>query len=262
LGYFFFPLTNFFVLAFLFLIGLLIVLVQLKAISYAYERAGLARRYVFGVLILSLLGSGINIPLIRIGAGEPVLTGKVIQHFGMEYVVPVVAWTKGTLLAVNVGGALVPIGVSIYLLWRWPDLLPKAIAATAAMSLLIYQLATPVKGMGIAVPTLIPPIMAAVVAVLLDRDRAALLAYVSGSLGVLIGADIFNLGVISRLGAPVASIGGAGTFDGIFLTGIIAVLLSCWMGPGCAVPEPEARKVKEGEKWEDEGPPYDRPFKP
>jgi uncharacterized membrane protein len=50
------------------------------------------------------------------------------------------------------------------------------------------------------------------------------LAYVSGSLGVLIGADLFNLEKIRGLGAPVASIGGAGTFDGVFLTGIIAVL--------------------------------------
>jgi uncharacterized membrane protein len=35
-----------------------------------------------------------------------------------------------------------------------------------------------------------------------------------------------NLDKIQGLGAPIASIGGAGTFDGIFLTGIIAVLLA------------------------------------
>jgi uncharacterized membrane protein len=50
-------------------------------------------------------------------------------------------------------------------------------------------------------------------------------AYVSGVLGTLIGADLSNLGVIPKLGAPIASIGGAGTFDGVFLSGIIAVLL-------------------------------------
>jgi len=42
----------------------------------------------------------------------------------------------------------------------------------------------------------------------------------------LIGADLLNLGQIQGLGAPVASIGGAGTFDGIFITGILAVLLA------------------------------------
>jgi uncharacterized membrane protein len=45
-------------------------------------------------------------------------------------------------------------------------------------------------------------------------------------LGTLIGADILNLPKVQGLAVPVASIGGAGTFDGIFLTGIIAVLLA------------------------------------
>ena len=51
------------------------------------------------------------------------------------------------------------------------------------------------------------------------------LAYICGVLGVLIGADLLNLNKIKKLGAPTASIGGAGTFDGIFLTGVLAVLL-------------------------------------
>jgi uncharacterized membrane protein len=45
-------------------------------------------------------------------------------------------------------------------------------------------------------------------------------------LGTLIGADLMNLGSIQGLHAPVLSIGGAGTFDGVFLTGILAVLLA------------------------------------
>ncbi|TDA34704.1 MAG: hypothetical protein DSO02_02190, partial [Hadesarchaea archaeon] len=51
------------------------------------------------------------------------------------------------------------------------------------------------------------------------------LAYLSGTLGTLVGADLMNLNKVERLGAPVVSIGGAGTFDGIFLTGIFSVLL-------------------------------------
>ncbi|MDA4131217.1 MAG: DUF1614 domain-containing protein [Thaumarchaeota archaeon] len=54
---------------------------------------------------------------------------------------------------------------------------------------------------------------------------AAIVAYISGSMGALIGADLTNLRGITKLGAPVVSIGGAGTFDGVFLTGIIAVLI-------------------------------------
>ncbi|MGO9443606.1 MAG: DUF1614 domain-containing protein, partial [Thiobacillaceae bacterium] len=66
----------------------------------------------------------------------------------------------------------------------------------------------------------------AIVAVTLSRRRAAPLAYISGSLGTLIGADLLNLGKIQGLGAPIASIGGAGTFHGIFLTGQLAVVFA------------------------------------
>jgi len=87
-------------------------------------------------------------------------------------------------------------------------------------------LAEPIGGLGIALPVFVPALTTGIVALLLSRDRAAPLAYVTGSLGILIGADLLNLGSIQGLGAPVASIGGAGTFDGIFLTGILPVILA------------------------------------
>jgi uncharacterized membrane protein len=77
----------------------------------------------------------------------------------------------------------------------------------------------------------IPPLATAIVAIALSRRYAAPLAYVSGSLGTLIGADLMNLGELRTLGAPVASIGGAGTFDGIFVTGLTAVLLASLVTP-------------------------------
>ena len=73
---------------------------------------------------------------------------------------------------------------------------------------------------------LIPPVVAALVGWVLGAAHPDGVAYISGVLGTLIGADIMNLGKLRDLGAPVASIGGAGTFDGIFLTGIVAVLLA------------------------------------
>ena len=71
-----------------------------------------------------------------------------------------------------------------------------------------------------------PVVVTAIVAMLLSREDSVPLAYIAGSLGTLIGADLTNLDKVRGLGAPVASIGGAGTFDGIFLTGILAVLLA------------------------------------
>ncbi len=89
-----------------------------------------------------------------------------------------------------------------------------------------HVVAKPVKGVGIVTPAFVSPIVAAVVALILSPSSAVIIAYVSGVMGTLIGADLLNLHRISELGAPIASIGGAGTFDGIFLSGIIAVILA------------------------------------
>ena len=94
----------------------------------------------------------------------------------------------------------------------------------AIVAAVVFFVARPVGGVGVQVPIFLPPLMAAAVALLLSRDHAAPLAYISGTLGTLIGADVLNLGNLA--GVRVASIGGAGTFDGVFLTGIIAVLLA------------------------------------
>ena len=102
----------------------------------------------------------------------------------------------------------------------------EALVGVAAVSAVVHALATPVPQMGIAVPIFIPPIVSALVAVFLSREYAAPLAYVSGCMGTLVGADLLNLGKLSQVGASIQSIGGAGTFDGVFLTGILAVLLA------------------------------------
>jgi uncharacterized membrane protein len=172
----------------------------------------------------SLIGSYVNIPVVEL-SGEPVVSNQVITFFGMQYAVPAVEHSSGTVIAINVGGAVIPTLMSIYLLIT-RDLWVKGAIAIAVVALVLHWLAYPVPGIGIAVPVFFPAVTTAVVALLLSREFAAPLAYICGSLGTLIGADLTNLDKVRGLGAPVASIGGAGTFDGIFLTGILAVLLA------------------------------------
>ena len=149
----------------------------------------------------------------------------------MQYEVPVVSHWQGTVIAVNVGGAVIPTLLSLYLLFK-RDLWVKGTIATAIVALVLHWLANPVPGLGIAVPVFVPVVTTAAVALLLTRRDAAPLAYIAGSLGTLIGADLTNLDKVRGLGAPVASIGGAGTFDGIFLTSILAVLIAnLYAGP-------------------------------
>jgi uncharacterized membrane protein len=120
--------------------------------------------------------------------------------------------------------------MSTYLMLRY-QLWVKAAIAVVVIAIVIHASATPVQGVGIAVPVFAPVIATAILAFILSREYAAPLAYIGGSMGTLIGADLMNLDKIGGLGAPVASIGGAGTFDGIFLTGILAVLLAGLASP-------------------------------
>jgi len=183
----------------LILLGLLIFLVEMRILTYAYRKVGVHPRYAFAVMVLSLLGSYVNIPL---------------------YTAP-----GRTVVALNVGGALIPILVSLYLVAH-TGMSGRMLIGTAVVAAIVHQIAYVVPGLGIAVPMLVPPIVAAGVALVLAFRRAPPVAYVSGSMGTLIGADLLNLRQFWRLGAPMVSIGGAGTFDGVFLTGILAGLLA------------------------------------
>ena len=202
----------------------LIILIQLRILRYAYMRLGIGPGAALLVLFGSLIGSYFNLP-ITILPGQPVRTGEIVDFFGMRYIVPVVTAYPGTVLAVNIGGAVIPTLMSTYLVLRY-QLWLKAAIAVAVIAIVIHAMATPVHGVGIAVPVFVPVVVTAILAFLLSREYAAPLAYIGGSMGTLIGADLLNLDKITGLGAPIASIGGAGTFDGIFLTGILAVLLA------------------------------------
>jgi uncharacterized membrane protein len=149
----------------------------------------------------------------------------VVQFFGQRYLVPRWRRPQETVVAVNLGGAVVPCLLSLYLLTQATAPL-RVVIATGVVTLVTHWLARPLRGVGIAVPLFIPPLSAVLVALLLVPQQAPLTAYVAGTMGTLIGADLLNLHKIRDLGAPVASIGGAGTFDGVFLTGIMAVLLA------------------------------------
>jgi uncharacterized membrane protein len=222
MNYFPVSLPFFALLAGIFLV--LLILIQIGVLRFAYMRLGVSSGAALLLLLGSLIGSYVNIPVWQLPA-EEIQSGREVVFYGMHYVVPVVLDRPGTVIAVNIGGAVIPGLLSIYLLFK-NNMWIRGILTTAVVAVIVHMLATPVPGVGIAVPTFVPPIVTAIAAVIIAREHAAVLAYVGGSMGTLIGADLLNLGAVQGLGAPVASIGGAGTFDGIFLTGILAVLLA------------------------------------
>lgn len=198
-------------------------------VGNAFVNLGIPPDGVFWLLILTLVGSLINLPLTTLESHQ-IVAGQVIAYFGMRVRLPPARLRKHTILAVNVGGALIPAALSLYLFVKIIGRLGipwGLLAVLGIVTVVMHRVARPVKGLGIAVPGLVPPLVAALGAWLLcPGEFRAPSAYIASTMGTLIGADLLNLREIARMGAPVASIGGAGTFDAIFLSGIIAVLLS------------------------------------
>ena len=184
----------------------------------------------YGILLIlatCLLGSYVNIPIKKNGTLQPRFKMRRVTVFGVTYPVP--SYHVGfyeSLIAVNVGGAVVPTVTSMYLMMKTTQVIPNIVVAVAIVAIVVKAVSRTVKGAGIIVPVLIPPLTAAIVGMLMGGDFSYVVTYVSGTLGTLIGADLLNFNKILKIGAPVISIGGAGTFDGIFLAGIMGVLIA------------------------------------
>lgn len=145
--------------------------------------------------------------------------------FGVRYRVPAGKDSGTMVLAVNVGGALVPTGVSVYLVLH-DGIWEHSLIATACVAAAVWLVARPVEGVGIVTPSFVPPLAGGLAAIAIGGPAEAALAYICGTVGTLIGADLLNLPRIRQLSAPEASIGGAGTFDGVFLAGLFAVVIA------------------------------------
>jgi uncharacterized membrane protein len=200
----------------------LIAILEVGIVEAAYQKLGMSHRAVTLLLLLSILGSYINIPIATISSPP------LIHHhhiYNLSYIPTLMPHPNDTIIAVNLGGAVIPVLLSAYLLIRIGGVAP-AFIATAVVALLVHHFSRIVPGAGIAVPTFIPGFVAAILAILLTRERRPVVAYVAGTIGCLVGADVLNLAAVAQLNAPIASIGGAGTFDGVFVSGVIAVLLA------------------------------------
>ncbi|MGE4264314.1 MAG: DUF1614 domain-containing protein [Desulfovibrio sp.] len=233
------------------LLGLFIVL-PVSLVATAFGKLGLTGAQGLAVFLLTLVGSRWNLPIYRstrLVRGEPAPASRLFgfsgqfgrMRFGGD---PFQAMRDDGLqlseqtVAVNVGGCIVPCLLSAWFVWQMQA--AGVLGAWLLLCVLIpalacYLLARPMPGIGIGVPVLLPPAVAAMTAILLAPDLpgheslAPRAAYMAGALGTLLGADLahlLNRRTLAMLDAPLLSIGGAGTFDGIFLAGIIAVLLA------------------------------------
>ena len=201
------------------------------------ESIGLPQEYFWAFMLLSLIGSYVNLPLFIIESLKPVPAPERVESFGVTYEPPQVSTeTKETLVMINLGGAIIPAIISLYLLIfsipAYADILVwaylKTLVVLVIVTLNVHQSAQIVEGVGITTPAWGPPTMTVFVTLLVNYfsplSCPVQIAYIGGTMGALIGADFMNLKNIAGVG-PVVSIGGAGTFDGVYLTGLSSVLL-------------------------------------
>ena len=227
-------------LYFTFLLMMLLVLLPLLTMLFRgllVRGLGIPPESVGFVLLVSLLGSHFNIPFTSVESLGPITTYREVRFFGVTWRIPRVAvGVRKTLVTINVGGAVVPILISAYLLgYSIPACSPdplltylKTLILMLVVALAVHRSARVVKGLGIATPAFGPPAITALTTVLIHLVSSVScptqIAYVGGTLGTLIGADLMNLNRLPELGVPVVSIGGAGTFDGIYITGLVSVV--------------------------------------
>lgn len=223
-------------IAFLFVVLVLVApLLFLGVVGGAFSRLGFSPFQIVLLLALTLVGSFVNIPVARVRSELPY--GDVVRlprGFMVERLYRIPSFVTETTIAVNLGGAVAPSLVSLVLVIAAVQMGAAGILAPIALGVLGVSLVTrlvarPVPGLGITTPFFVPPLGAAIPGTLLAGGipwAGPVIGYVSGTLGTLIGADLLLWREFPRLGARVVSIGGAGTFDGIFLTGVIAALLA------------------------------------
>lgn len=185
----------------LILLAVVSILIYFGLAQRLLDRMRLTDKAALGVVAALIVGSFIDIPIMRD-------------------------------VSVNVGGALVPIGLSVYLLIKagttkeWVRALLGAAATTAIIYFLGSYLMTgePSERGFFLDPLYIYPLVGGAVAYLLGRSRRA--AFIAGTLGVL-GLDIVHWIWLAATRTPgTVSIGGAGAFDSIVVAGLVAVLLA------------------------------------
>jgi uncharacterized membrane protein len=224
------------VLAILLFVGLIIVLIPLLilgVIGAAFTKLGFSWITAIAVVLLMLFGSYVNIPLYRIKRDMVRMSSDTTAVFGSGS-----PWQADpvweTIVSINLGGAILPICISLFLLYQAFSITSSLLLVPVGTGILIVALITyfatrPVPGVGLRVSLLLPALTALLMGLLLFGGAgipATVVAFVSGTIGTLLGGNIARLNRIRDLEVPEMSIGGAGTFSAIFICCILPALIA------------------------------------
>lgn len=193
---------------------------------------------IFLLFMAIMMGSAVNIPIKEYNNPENYYLEREVSFFGIRFRMPVT--NQKTVICVNIGGAVIPAGASLYFIisslitysFVRLEFILTALVTLSVVILVSNKFAKIVENVGITLPMFLPPSVTVLTSLIASYifscplDLLGRIAFSTGVLGVLIGADLLNLKKIRKIGAPMISIGGAGSFDGIFITGVISAILS------------------------------------
>lgn len=173
------------------------------------------------------------------------LVGTLLSLMGL-YAVPLIIY-QGSLLAIDIGGAIIPVVLSIYLLKIKKINVPIFMGCVVVIGILTYSITEFRPSLGIVAEFpyyLFPSFLAIGLALLIYREKITTgipFAYATTTFGVLIGADIVRIPQVligleeirEEMDLPIAagSIGGAGGLDLVFLGGLIAIAPLFFLAP-------------------------------
>jgi uncharacterized membrane protein len=227
------PLSVFVIILIIALAIIIVPLLVLGIIGAAFTRLGFSWISALAVVLLMLFGSFVNIPVYRIRRDMIRVSHNQAPVFGVSF-----PNTSGeiwdTTISLNLGGAVIPVFISLYLMYRAILITGTSLIFTVCAGITIVTMITFVSTRldnytGIQVPLLIPGLTALLAGLLLAGGTGligAVTAFVSGVTGVLLGGNIANLYRISDLEVPEVSFGGAGTFGSIFLCCMLPALIA------------------------------------
>lgn len=218
------PVSLLLFLLFLLLFPFIWIAVALDVVEVAVAKLGFSPGVALLLFIAVLVGSTINIPLYTVRSITPIVPDFMDMWLEQFWGIPLQKVKQKTIVALNVGGGLIPVILAIYELIRSDAL--AIFLVTIIVTIVSYYSAQIVPGIGIQINALIAPLTAVISAVLIAEPLASSVAFAGGILGTLIGADLLHLKEIERMSAGVLSIGGAGVFDGIAMCGLLALLLT------------------------------------
>ena len=224
------------VLAILLIVGLIIILIPLfllGMVGAAFTKLGFSWITAMAVVLLMLFGSYVNIPVYTFKRDMVRMSPDTTSVYGANSPWPAdPVWE--TQVSINLGGAILPVCISLYLLYQAVSITSTSLLVPVGVGILIVALVTffatrPVPGVGLRVPLLMPALTALLMGMLLFGGAgipATVVAFVSGTTGTLLGGNIARLNRIRDLEVPEMSIGGAGTFSAIFICCILPALIA------------------------------------